>query len=112
MQARGEPRKISPSHNAAIEQAGKTICFFAQGNPGLHQQPTMSGHAGREPAIMRERRRGRARGGESAGLVHSAKFSWITLDPASHQGSVVIDIHSNMDTRLFVPPSTSRREGR
>src|SRR3984957_1442523 len=92
MQARGEPRKISPSHNMAIEQADKTLRFFAQGNPGLHQQPTVSGHAGREPAIVREGCRSRTRGGESAGLVYSAKFSWITLDPASHQGGVVIDV--------------------
>src|SRR5260370_12629257 len=52
----------------------------------------MCGHAGREPAIVREWRRSRARGGKGAGLVHSTEFSWVTLDPASHQGSVVIGI--------------------
>src|SRR6266699_882173 len=90
--ARGEPRKISPSHNPAIEQADKTLGFFAQGNTGLHQQPTMSGHAGREPAIVREWRRSRAPSSKGAGLVHSTEFSRITLDPASHQGSVVINV--------------------
>src|SRR5260370_28822374 len=92
VQAGGEARKISPSHNTAIEQADKTLCFIAQGDTGLHQQPTMGGHAGREPAIVREWRRSRARGGKGAGLVHSTEFSWVTLDPASHQGSVVIGI--------------------
>src|SRR5882672_9244677 len=52
----------------------------------------MSGHAGREPAIVREWRRSRARGGKGAGLVYSTEFSRITLDPASHQRSVVVDI--------------------
>jgi len=41
---------------------------------------------------MREWRRSRARGGKCAGLVYGTEFSWITLDPASHQGSVVIGI--------------------
>jgi hypothetical protein len=58
----------------------------------LHQQPAMSGHAGGEPAIVREWRRSRARSGKSTGLVYSTEFSRITLDPASHQGSVVVDI--------------------
>ena len=58
----------------------------------------MSGHAGRESSILRERRRSRARGGESAGLVYSAKLSWVTLDPAPHQGRVVIDI------AIWTPP--------
>src|SRR5229473_1451008 len=92
VQARGEPGKISPSHNPSIEQADKTLCFFAQGDTGLHQQPTMGGHTGREPAIVREWRRSRARGGKGAGLVHSTEFSRITLDPTSHQRSVVVDI--------------------
>src|SRR3984893_2842279 len=92
VQARGEPRKISPSHNPAIEQADKTLCFFAQGDTGLHQRPTMRGHAGREPAVVREWRRSRARGGKGAGLVYSTEFFRITLNPASHQGSVVIGI--------------------
>src|SRR5258708_18249215 len=52
----------------------------------------MSGHASGEPAIMREWRRSRARGGKCAGLVYGTEFSWIALDPASHQGSVVIGI--------------------
>src|SRR6202048_1547194 len=52
----------------------------------------MSGHAGGEPAIVREWRGSRALGGKSAGLVYSTEFSWITLNPASHQGSVVIGI--------------------
>src|SRR5260221_14399493 len=92
VQARGESRKISPSDNTAIEQTDKTLGFFAQGDTGLHQQPTMCGHAGREPAIVREWRRSRARGGKGAGLVYSTEFSRITLDPAPHQGSVVIGI--------------------
>ena len=41
---------------------------------------------------MRELRRSRARGGKSAGLVYSTEFFWITLDPASHQRSVVVGI--------------------
>ena len=41
---------------------------------------------------MHEWCRGGARRGKSASLVYSTEFSWITLDPASHQGSVVIDI--------------------
>jgi hypothetical protein len=52
----------------------------------------MSGHAGREPAILREWRRSYARGGKRTGLVYSSEFSRITLDPASHQSSVVVDI--------------------
>src|SRR5882672_9153237 len=52
----------------------------------------MSGHAGGEPAIVREWRRSRARGGKGAGLVYATELSRITLDPASHQGSVVIGI--------------------
>src|ERR1700730_10444324 len=52
----------------------------------------MRGHAGGEPAIVREWRGSRALGGKSAGLVYSTEFSWITLNPASHQGSVVIGI--------------------
>src|SRR5260370_16604460 len=92
VQAGGEARKISPSHNTAIEQADKTLCFIAQGDTGLHQQPTMSGHAGGEPATVREWRRSRARGGKGAGLVDSTEFSRIALNPASHQRSVVVDI--------------------
>src|SRR5216684_1489391 len=69
VQARGEPRKISPSHNTAIEQADKTLCFFAQGDTGLHQQTAVSGHAGRESAIMHEWRRSP---GESGEFNHAA----------------------------------------
>jgi hypothetical protein len=87
-----EPRKISPSHNPAIEQADKTLRFFVQGDAGLHQQPAMSGHAGGETAIVRERRRSRTRGGKGAGLVYCTEFFRIPLDPASHQGGVVIGI--------------------
>ena len=83
---------MSPSHNTAIEQSDKTLCFFAQGDTGLHQQPTMSRHAGREPAIVREWRRSHARGGKGAGLVYSTEFSRKALNPASHQRSVVVDI--------------------
>src|ERR1700730_12091119 len=52
----------------------------------------MSGHAGGVSAIVRELRRSRTRGGKGAGLVYGTKFFWVTLDPASHQGSVVIGI--------------------
>src|SRR5260370_20691569 len=89
---RGEPRKISSPHNPSIEKANETLHSFAEGDTGLHQQPVMSGHASGEPAIMREWRRSRDRGGKCAGLVYGTEFSWIALDPASHQGSVVIGI--------------------
>src|SRR5450631_4034807 len=41
---------------------------------------------------MREWCRSGARRGKCAGLVYGTEFSWIALDPASHQGSVVIGI--------------------
>src|SRR5277367_1466327 len=52
--ARGEPRKIPPSYNTAIEQTDKTLGFLAQGNTCLRQQTAVSGHAGRQSAIMHE----------------------------------------------------------
>ena len=41
---------------------------------------------------MREWRGSRALGGKCAGLVYGTEFSWIALNPASHQRSVVVDI--------------------
>src|ERR1700692_1507328 len=41
---------------------------------------------------MHEWRRSYARGGKSTGLVNNTELSRITLDPASHQGSVIIGI--------------------
>src|SRR5260221_4797317 len=52
----------------------------------------MSGHTGGEPAIVREWRGSRTLGGKRAVLVYSTEFSWMTLNPASHQGSVVIGV--------------------
>src|SRR6266446_8216070 len=52
----------------------------------------MSGHAGREPAIVREWRRSYARSGKSTGLVYRTDLSCKALNPASHQRSVVVDI--------------------
>src|SRR5258707_9205580 len=52
----------------------------------------MSGHAGREPAIVREWCRSHAPSGKSTGLVYGTELSRIALNPASHQRSVVVDI--------------------
>src|SRR3984893_11059828 len=90
--AGGEPNKISPPHDPAIEQPDKTLGLFAQGNPGLHQQTTVSGHAGRNSAVMHEWRRGCACDGKRTGLVYSTELSRIALNPASHQRGVVVDI--------------------
>jgi hypothetical protein len=89
VQAGREPRKISPPHNTAIEQAGKTLSFFAQGvapkprsrwwqrcESGVRRR-TSSDNPGSSPSSRRRRYR-----------------------------------YSNMDTTLFVIPSTSRRGGR
>src|SRR6185312_8146145 len=89
---RREPWKISSSHNSAIEQADKLLCFFAQGNTGLHQQTAVSRHAGRKFAIPHKWRRGYASSGESTGLVYGTELSRIALNPAPHQRSVVVDI--------------------
>src|SRR5258708_13186320 len=52
----------------------------------------MSGHAGREPAIVREWCRSHAPSGKRTGLVYGTELSRIALNPASHQRSVVVDV--------------------
>jgi hypothetical protein len=109
--AGGEPRKIPPSRNTAIEHAGKILCSLAESDPRFSEQVAVSGHAGGESGPTHKRRWGHACRGKGSGLMYDTKLF------ADSPGSTLIlrrrhYPHSYRDTTLFETPCTLRRGGR
>ena len=92
MRASPEPRKISPSHDGAIEQAGKPPGLFVQYDAGFRQGLSVGRQTAGEPAVAGKRWRCGALGSKGAGLADGTKLLWITLDLAHHDRRIVVGI--------------------